>query len=110
MHFLGLAGMPRRIPDYPLIYAGWNIVATIGSTISLSSMLLFILIVRNSLYGPILMSEREEFLKKIRLLRFLVLWILFENRNLLKLMFKVELDNVYADLNSCKLKKRYWKY
>jgi hypothetical protein len=59
---------------------------------------------------PNLNVWKRGIFKKIRLLRFLVLWILFENRNLLKLMFKVELDNVYADLNSCKLKKRYWKY
>jgi cytochrome c oxidase subunit 1 len=31
MHFLGLAGMPRRIPDYPLQFADFNMIATIGA-------------------------------------------------------------------------------
>jgi heme/copper-type cytochrome/quinol oxidase subunit 1 len=42
MHFLGLAGMPRRIPDYPDEFAGWNNVASIGSMVTvLGIMLLF---------------------------------------------------------------------
>jgi cytochrome c oxidase subunit I len=45
MHFLGLAGMPRRIPDYPDAYEGWNSVASFGSYISSFSVILFFFIV-----------------------------------------------------------------
>jgi cytochrome c oxidase subunit I len=41
MHFLGLRGMPRRIPDYPTIYRGWNRVASFGSLISVRSVVVF---------------------------------------------------------------------
>jgi len=42
MHFLGLSGMPRRIADYPDAYAGWNLVASIGSYISAAGILVFL--------------------------------------------------------------------
>jgi len=45
MHFLGLAGFPRRVPDYPDAFALWNKVASFGSNISTISALLFFLIV-----------------------------------------------------------------
>jgi len=45
MHFLGLAGMPRRIPDYPDAYSGWNAVASLGSYVSAISALFFFFIV-----------------------------------------------------------------
>jgi cytochrome c oxidase subunit 1 len=41
MHFLGLAGMPRRIPDYPDAFAFWNQVATFGSYLTFSGLVLF---------------------------------------------------------------------
>jgi cytochrome c oxidase subunit 1 len=34
-------GMPRRIPDYPDCFAVWNDVASIGSIISVCSVLVF---------------------------------------------------------------------
>jgi cytochrome c oxidase subunit 1 len=44
-HFLGLQGMPRRIPDYSDAYAGWNMVSSIGAYISYAATILFVFIV-----------------------------------------------------------------
>lgn len=44
-HFLGLAGMPRRIPDYPDVYAGWNYWSSIGSYMGAASAVLFLVVV-----------------------------------------------------------------
>ena len=52
-HFLGLAGMPRRIADYPDAFSGWNYVSSIGSYISAIGLLIFF-------YGLALAFSRKE--------------------------------------------------
>jgi cytochrome c oxidase subunit 1 len=42
MHFIGLAGMPRRIPDYALQFADFNMVASIGAFLFGFSQLVFV--------------------------------------------------------------------
>jgi cytochrome c oxidase subunit 1 len=41
MHFLGLQGMPRRMPDYTDGLAHWNYIATVGYMIMGASMIIF---------------------------------------------------------------------
>jgi len=45
MHFLGLAGLPRRIPEFPSSYLGWNYLSSFGSLLVFISTVLFIYIV-----------------------------------------------------------------
>jgi len=56
IHFLGLAGIPRRYSDYPDIFTGWNIVARAGSMVSMLSVffLLFIIMERLIRCRPVL--------------------------------------------------------
>jgi cytochrome c oxidase subunit 1 len=46
MHFLGLAGMPSRIPSYPHAFASWTAVLGFGLVMCLLSALLFLLVAR----------------------------------------------------------------
>lgn len=51
MHFLGLAGMPRRIPDYALQFTDFNQISTIGAFIFGFSQLIFLYVVIQAVRG-----------------------------------------------------------
>ena len=44
-HFLGAQGMPRRYPDYPDAFWGWNMISSLGSYLSAASVLVFLYVV-----------------------------------------------------------------
>ena len=50
-HFIGLAGMPRRYPDYALVFADWNMVSSVGAFLFGFSQLLFLFIVIKTVMG-----------------------------------------------------------
>ncbi len=49
MHFLGLAGMPRRIPDYPDAYSPWNFISSFGSIITVIGISVFFYVIYDAL-------------------------------------------------------------
>jgi cytochrome c oxidase subunit 1 len=49
--FVGLAGMPRRIPDYALQFADWNMLSSIGAFVLGLSHLIFIVVVIKCVRG-----------------------------------------------------------
>ena len=51
MHFIGLAGMPRRIPDYALQFADFNAIATVGAFIFGFSQLIFLFLLIKTIRG-----------------------------------------------------------
>jgi cytochrome c oxidase subunit 1 len=56
-HFLGLGGMPRRIPDYPDAFLGWNRVSSFGSILSSVSVVVFLVLVGMAFSaGPVVQS------------------------------------------------------
>lgn len=57
-HFLGLAGMPRRIPDYSTQFADWNMVSSIGAFGFGLSQLLFAYIIIQSARGGVKASDK----------------------------------------------------
>jgi cytochrome c oxidase subunit I len=55
MHLLGIAGMPRRIPDYPVMYTKLNTICSVGSLISLAGVIIWFYII----YEALVISQRK---------------------------------------------------
>ena len=58
-HFLGLAGMPRRIPDYALQFHEWNAISTVGAFIFGLSQVFFLYIVISSIRGGAKAEQKQ---------------------------------------------------
>jgi len=50
-HFIGLAGMPRRIPDYSLQFADWNMISSLGGFAFGLAQLFFLYVVIKTIRG-----------------------------------------------------------
>ena len=58
-HFLGLAGMPRRIPDYALQFAEWNMWSSIGAFLFGFSQLIFLYNVVSTIRGGARAEQKQ---------------------------------------------------
>jgi len=77
MHFLGLAGMPRRILDYPDAYAGWNEIASFGSLVSAASAVFFLYVVYEAAQDTCFYLIQPCYI----IISFLTKWNIIKKRN-----------------------------
>lgn len=85
MLWLGYAGMPRRIQDYPWGYAGWHSVASLGHTIVLFGILSFLITISLAIYLKRPTNSRNNGLPFISLR---VSFLLLDLNNTKKISYK----------------------
>lgn len=92
MHFLGVAGMPRRIPDYPDIFWTWNYFCSIGSLITVVGLFVFFYLIwniislntlglqyKNAFYILVKGNTSQKLVAKIRRIEFFFLSRIYMN-------------------------------
>jgi heme/copper-type cytochrome/quinol oxidase subunit 1/NADH:ubiquinone oxidoreductase subunit K len=107
MHFLGVAGMPRRIPDYPDAYFVFNQIASFGSYISVLSTLFFVLVVLESfgLFKSIKLSKmifsNILYLIIVTTLLYLIgiIGLILNRKNILIIIMSLEIMLLAINLN-----------
>lgn len=105
MHFLGIAGMPRRIPDYPDIYTFWNQVSSFGSYISLFGVFVFLVMLYKILLARTISEILDlyiiNFLPKNVLINFFYIFLNF--KEYFKIDEKKEKLKTYFTINGKKI-------
>ena len=91
MHWLGVAGMPRRIPDYPDAFYTFNKIASWGSEISAFSLFIFLGVLIEAFYSKNSLNKNILLLIFLLSLGSLFLW------NLRSMLFSMDISrNTYA--------------
>ena len=58
-HFVGLAGMPRRTPDYALQFADFNMISSLGSFVYAIAQLIFLFVIIQTIRSGTKSSEEK---------------------------------------------------
>jgi cytochrome c oxidase subunit 1 len=69
MHFLGFAGMPRRIPDYPDAYSYFNHIASFGSGVSVLAFLLIVSLIHDLFITQNKLLRKSSWIKRKYILK-----------------------------------------